>query len=147
MSVARTTRLYHKLQIAAHRVQKTTDQVVAEASGLTSAQSAVLSIVSTVPGISQRDLAGQLSLNESAVTAMVTRLIGDGLLAREKSPSDKRVWVLGLTQSGVEKLHQITAPFSQVNERMETALSDDEIRQLASLLVKLSDAFSKTDSH
>lgn len=141
MSVARRTRLYHKLQLAAHCVQKSADQSVKTASGLTTAQAAVLSIIATLPNVSQRDVARQLGLNESAVTAMVTRLIGDHLVSRERDTSDKRIWTLSLTSQGEERLAAVSAPFAELNEKMETTLSDQEIRMLAKLLQRLSDSF------
>ena len=141
MSIARRTRLYHKLQLAAHRVQKSGDLTVRAASGLTTAQASVLSIIATLPKASQKDVANQLGLNESAVTAMVSRLISDNLVSRERDTADKRSWLLSLTSHGEEKLSAVAAPFSDINGKMETCLSEQEVRTLAELLQRLSDSF------
>lgn len=141
MSSARKNRLYHKLQSAAHRVHKVADHEVKAASRLTSAQGSVLSIVGTMPGLSQRELSRQLGLNESAVTAMVSRMMRAGLLERARDESDKRAWTLHLTPSGEEAVSHIQAPFEEINSRIEAALSDTEIVQLSSLLRKLAKRF------
>lgn len=141
MSSARKTRLYHKLQTAAHLLQKAADAEVKSASGLTSSQAAIISIVASMPGLSQRALSSQLGLNESAITAMVTRMIKSGLLARVRDQSDKRAWKLKLTAEGREAAARIQAPFETINARIETGLSESEIVQLSSLLRKLAKRF------
>ncbi len=141
MTIARRTRLYHKLQLASHRVQKSADLTVREASGLTTAQAAVLSIIATIPNASQRDVAGQLGLNESAVTAMVVRLIRDGFVSRERDKADRRAWVLSLTPQGMERLDAVSTPFAEINHKLEGVLTEEEIRQLTGMLQRISDAF------
>ena len=66
---ASKSRLYHRLQLAAHRLQKSADRAVLAAAEITTAQAAVLMLVAGGAN-SQREVATQLGLNESAVTAM-----------------------------------------------------------------------------
>src|SRR5262245_60434204 len=81
-------RLYHRLQIAAHSIRKAADRTVLDAAGITVAQAAVLTIAASGPNVAQRDVAKALRLNESAVTAMVSRLLKLGLLERTLNESD-----------------------------------------------------------
>jgi DNA-binding MarR family transcriptional regulator len=122
---ARSSRFYHALQIAAHRLQKRADQALMEAAGISTAQSAVLVIVANSPGMRQNQVASSLGLNESAVTAMVTRLVKLGLLARARSAEDSRAWELSVTQAGETALKAIEAPFAEVNALIDGTLGED----------------------
>ena len=72
---ASKSRLYHRLQLAAHRLQKSADRAVLAAAEITTAQAAVLTLVAG-GAVSQREVATQLGLDESAVTAMARRCSG-----------------------------------------------------------------------
>lgn len=134
---ATSSRFYHALQIAAHRLQKQADQVVMQAAGISTAQSAVLAIVNGQPGLRQNQLASLLGLNESAVTAMVARLIKLNLLSRTRSDEDSRAWELRLTEDGKAALAAIEAPFGEINAMIDDALGK-EVDEIARRLGKLS---------
>ncbi|MEZ5946106.1 MAG: MarR family winged helix-turn-helix transcriptional regulator [Hyphomonas sp.] len=135
---ARSSRFYHALQIAAHRLQKRADQALMEAAGISTAQAAVLAIVSGAPGMRQNQVAALLGLNESAVTAMVTRLVKQGLLDRTRSEADSRAFELALTPDGEAALRATEAPFAEINARIDDTLGD-EVEALAKGLRALSD--------
>ena len=122
---ARSSRFYHALQIAAHRLQKRADQALMEAAGISTAQAAVLAIVSASPGMRQNQLAAALGLNESAVTAMVARLVKQGLLTRTRSEADPRAVELALAPAGETALRATEAPFAEVNALLDEALGGD----------------------
>ena len=138
---ASETRLYHRLQIAAHRAQKAADRALMEAAGVTTAQSAVLTVTSLSEPATQRHVAEQLGINESAMTAMVTRLLRMGLLDRSRDPDDVRAWRLVLTAEGRAALKRIKAAFKPINRTFEQTLSEPEITDLADRLTRLGDAF------
>ena len=138
---ARTLRLYHRLQRAAHDLKKTADRKVAEAADLTTAQAAVLAVGMDGEPATQKGVADALGLNESAVTAMVGRLLTAGYLVRTRSTADQRAWELRLSASGREVLTRIETPFAGVNRRIEEVLSAEEMQSLADCLDRLSDAF------
>ena len=56
---ASKSRLYHRLQLAAHRVQKSADRALLAAAEITTAQAAVLTLVAR-GAITQREVATQL---------------------------------------------------------------------------------------
>jgi DNA-binding MarR family transcriptional regulator len=136
-------RLYHRLQIAAHMIRKAADRAVLDTAGVTVAQAAVLTIAASGPNVTQRDVAGALRLNESAVTAMVSRLLKLGLLERTASKSDSRAWRLHLTDSGEAALQASRKSFASINACIESRLSEIEIEQLAALLDRIADAFEE----
>lgn len=122
---AHSSRFYHALQIAAHRLQKRADQALMEAAGISTAQSAVLVFVAGKPGMRQNQVAATLGLNESAVTAMVNRLKSLGLIERRRSLEDSRAWELEVTESGQAALKAIESPFAEINALIDTALGGE----------------------
>jgi DNA-binding MarR family transcriptional regulator len=58
--------------------------------GVTGPQRLVLRIVGRFPGLSAGDLAGIVQLHPSTITGILQRLVGRGLLVRERDPEDKR---------------------------------------------------------
>ena len=70
------TRLYSRLQIAAQLLRKVTDRQLVEVAGITAPQLGVLTRVSAARELNQTSLARDLRLNDSAITAMVKRLMG-----------------------------------------------------------------------
>ncbi len=138
---AQKTRLYHRLQVAAHRIQKAADRAVIAAAEVTTAQAAVLAVIARSEPTSQRLVANQLGLNESAVTAMCARLIEKGLLDRTPDPSDTRAWSLSLSAKGRAALKRLERPFRGINDTIEATLSEREILHLADYLTRLGQAF------
>lgn len=138
---AHRTRLYHRLQLAAHRVQKAADRAVMEAAGVTTAQAAVLTVTAAAEPVTQRVVADQLGLNESALTQMTARLMKLGLLARTRDKDDARAWLLSLTAEGRTALARIRAPFTRINTAMDKALGDEEAERLAEALTRIAKTF------
>lgn len=138
-------RLYHRLQLAAHRLHKTADRLLLEAADVTAAQAAVLAIAARNTSVTQRDVAELLGQNESAVTAMVARLVALGLLKRTRSASDGRAWLLSLSEQGRAARRKAQTAFASVNARIEANLSAAEIKRLAKYLDRLTEGFADPD--
>jgi DNA-binding MarR family transcriptional regulator len=141
MSAARL-RIYHRLQLAAHRMQKSADRALLGAAHVTTAQAAVLSIAAAAGATTQREVARQLGINESAVTAMVVRLLEMGLLERSRDRADARAWQLALSKAGRSALQRVEASFAHVNATIEAVLDAHELEQLAASLARIGDAFA-----
>ncbi len=138
-------RLYHRLQVTAHRLRKAADRLLVDDAGLTTAQAAVLAIAARDTPVTQRDVAERLSLNESAVTAMVSRLIALGLLRRTRSATDGRAWLLSLTEEGRAARRKARQSFASINARIEASLAAKEIERLADYLDRLSAGIGDSD--
>lgn len=138
---ARKLRLFHRLQLAAHRIQKSADREIANAIELTTSQAAVLSVLANGEGHTQRDVAKALGQNESAATAMVNRLLKMGYLSRKRNAEDARAWLLQLTAEGRTALKAAQLPFRKINRIIEKELSKEEVVHLVDYLERLYDAF------
>ena len=137
---ARQSRLFHSLQITAHKLHKHADREIAAQSDLTTAQAAVLSVLAQNDMANQRDIAVALGQNDSAITAMIARLVRSGYIEKLRHPEDRRAWCFRLTETGLAALEATKAPFAQVNALIDGALEPAEIAQLSDVLRRLSDA-------
>lgn len=130
-------RIYHLLQLAAHRMRIYADEQCVAAAGVTTAQAAALHVIAGEPGITQRGVALALKQRESAMTAMVRRLCEAGLLERQESESDSRAWALFLTDQGKAALADMRGPLDQINQRLGAAIGDSDARLFATILRSL----------
>jgi MarR family transcriptional regulator, organic hydroperoxide resistance regulator len=140
MSAAKS-HLFHRLQLAAHNLQKSADRALIASAGVSTAQAAVLSILATGRTVMQRDVAMQLGLNESGITAMVRRMVASGLIERVRDEDDVRAWQLRLSNKGRAALARSQEAFKDVNRTIEATLGPDEIGDLAEYLARLAVAF------
>lgn len=134
-------RVYHRLQLAAHRIRKSADRAVLTAAEITTAQSAVLIVVARGGAMTQREVAKQLGLNEFAVTAMAGRLLGMGLLERVRDDTDARAWQLRLSDDGRAALKRVEQPFRRINQTIELVLDPQEVARFADYLSRVAAAF------
>jgi DNA-binding MarR family transcriptional regulator len=77
--------------------------------GLSSAQLFVLSELGKTPAISLGDLAERTHTDQSSVSTVVTRLVGAGLVQRERAGEDARRLELSLTRAGRAALQKAPA--------------------------------------
>ncbi len=142
---AHEERLYFLLQVAAHRLKTEADNVLMDVAGLTTAQVAVLNLIASPTQVRQRDLARRLKQNESAITAMITRLTKADLVARRRSDTDARTWLLELTDNGKKTLKRAEKPFRDINARLDEALGTKATADMAKHLAAITEEFSKGD--
>ena len=138
---AHRTRLYHRLQAAARVAQRAADQELLASAGVTTAQAAVLAVVSTAGRATQRDVARSLGVNESAVTQLVSRLLKLGLISRRRSGTDARTWALALTDRGRSAVTRLTDAFAVVNAALDEAVPATEIDDLVGNLQRIAGRF------
>lgn len=141
---AKRLRLYHRLQLAAHRAQRAADAAVMDAGGITTAQAAVLAVIQRSAPISQRAVAGQLGLSEAAVATMTTRLLRLGMLKRSADPADARAWRLELSAAGQQALERIEPAFRRINLALEIALGS-KLEAFATALDGIAKTFTEPE--
>jgi DNA-binding MarR family transcriptional regulator len=90
----------------------------AESGGLTQRQYAVLCAVAADEGLSQTGLVLATGIDRSTLADMVARLIGKGLLARERSTADARANTVRLTDLGREALAAATPRVEAADRRL-----------------------------
>jgi DNA-binding MarR family transcriptional regulator len=108
-----------------------------EALGFTPAQAGILRIIATTPGLSQQELAAKLGMYASRLVSLIDDLERRGLLERQPSDSDRRLYALHLTKSGEEQFSVIGAVAREHGRYLLDALSDEERLTLMALLERL----------
>lgn len=120
-------RLYHLLQLAAHRLRTHADREGMLAGGVTAAQAGALFVIAAQPGITQRGVARALGQQESALTAMVARLAQAGFIDAGVDPSDRRARTLTLTARGQAALDAMRAALDRLNARLDAAVGQSDL--------------------
>ncbi|MFT4799012.1 MAG: DNA-binding MarR family transcriptional regulator [Candidatus Azotimanducaceae bacterium] len=135
--------LYWRVQLAAHHMQKYADRELASAARISTAQVGVLTVIANSNEINQKGVATALGLNESAVTAMVKRLVALKYVDCRKNKADGRVKTLSLTPLGEDVQRHTKLPFKKINKVIESTLAADEIEILADCLERLRQSFEE----
>lgn len=130
-------RLFFLLQRAAHQLRTSADRRCLEAAGITTAQLGALFAVHDQPGITQQRLAHTLGLGESAVTALVTRLIKADLVSKKAHPNEYRAVVLELSEAGEDALRAARPEINRFNAEVRALLGDEGFERTAVALHEL----------
>jgi DNA-binding MarR family transcriptional regulator len=94
------------------------------------------------------DLAAAEGISQPAMTALVARLVEQGLVARGSDPDDGRVVVLTLTDAGASVLARRRAERTARLRGPLAGLPDDDVRRIADALpalTRLADALRRPD--
>lgn len=84
----------------------------------TQRQFAVLAAVAGNEGLTQTDLVRATGIDRSTLAELVARMIGKGLLARERSAADARANTVRLTEVGRSALAQAAPKVAEADERI-----------------------------
>jgi len=90
--------------------------------------------------LAMRELARELGVGESATTAVVDRLVRQGLVTRHDDPSDRRVVRLALSSPGESFVTKLHDAMCRSTSSMLAVLSDDQLSQLVVLMEALEPA-------
>lgn len=134
---AKDERFFFLVQTAAHRLKTVADAALLETGGLTTAQTAVMAIICGEGPVSQREIADRLKQRESAVGAMAERLLKAGYIARTRSATDKRAWMLKATPAGRRAFASLGEAFTRVNAALDEAFPGKDMARAAKGLRRL----------
>lgn len=107
---------------------------------VTPVQFALLFATSREPGLDQRTLAGKIGFDTSTIGAVIDRLEARELIQRNASPTDKRVRLLTLTDTGHALLDQVMPAMLRAQERMLAPLPKAERPLFMSMMKTVVDA-------
>ena len=101
---------------------------------------AVLAIVDGLGEVRLSDLAAEMMLDLSTVSRQVRRLEDAGLLERSVDPDDRRVSVVRPTASGRDAANRLNHAWQEAFGEALDDWPESELRELATLLGRLSEA-------
>lgn len=124
-------RIYFLLQRVAHQLKAEADFSLRAACGLTTAQTAALTVIARIGPTNQQQVARALAQRESAITTMALRLLDAGYISREPSRTDARAWELDVTDAGRTVLDRTAAAFGPVNAMLDECFTPKQLETLA----------------
>lgn len=128
--------------IALRRILRATElyaRDLAHAAGLTPAQLRVLQIVAERGGATSKALATQMGVSQATVTALIDKLVAQGLVERIPSELDRRQVDIAVTAEGHKRLQVAPDALQQRYVRAFGKLAPWEQAQLLSSLERVAD--------
>jgi MarR family transcriptional regulator, organic hydroperoxide resistance regulator len=123
------------LQAESRRIAK--DQCARH--GITATQLNALKLMQKVGDLSLSELSRRMSATNSSITGIVDRMVAAGLVAREQSATDRRVWKIRLTPEGRALARKIDVAPWEILQTALVALPPAELEQLIKTLSKVVD--------
>ena len=90
-------------------------------------------------GLKQSDLVARTGLTKQAVQQFVDSLVDEGILERERDPSDARARIVRLTEAGRSAMRDADAVKNSVEREFAHHYSDEEFAQLRRLLKRIAE--------
>jgi len=122
-----------RISVLARNLRNYFDRRVA-ALGVTRSQWAMIAVVSTNPGATQRMIADALEMSEASAGRLVDRLCNEGLLTRRSREDDRRAKAIYLSEAAEPLLDKLTIVAKDSEERMFKGFSREELDTLKALL-------------
>jgi DNA-binding MarR family transcriptional regulator len=107
--------------------------------GITPGLFGMLQVIAANPGLAQSRLAETMGVDRSTIVTVVHALEARGLVERRAAPDDRRSHALHVTAKGRSALERMEERVLRHEARVARALSPEERRTLARLLVRLYD--------
>lgn len=108
-----------------------------EALALQPSDVGILRLIAAEPGLSQQALADRLNVAPSRVVVLIDGLEKKGLVARERSTRDRRIYELQITGDGRAVMGRMSEVGAAHEADMAKALTGEERETLAILLNKV----------
>jgi DNA-binding MarR family transcriptional regulator len=110
---------------------------------LSASQATALLFLNERDGSTLRDLADALSADLATASALVDRLMSQGLIVRETDPADRRRARLLLSEAATELLAPLAEATRETNAMLVNALGQKRSAELAAVLTELIDAVAE----
>ncbi len=114
---------------------------VVKKSGLSPAQMHAIEIVGHHQKLRMKELAEKMGITTGTLTVMVDRLEKNGLVARQPHPTDRRSYVIVLTDLGSDHFKEHHKMHYHLTEEITSSFNDTEIDNLKNYLERLAQQF------
>lgn len=125
------------LVLAAKKHRTAVARVLAASAGLHVGQDLLLRELATADGMSQRELADRLGVEQATVGVALRRLEAGGFVTRRSAAEDGRVRLVFLTPTGRDALPHIDRAWREAESVLSEPLSPRELGALRELLDKV----------
>ena len=131
-----------RLGVLARLLRNNFDREVASL-GVTRSQWAMIAVVATHPGATQRVIAEKLEMSEASAGRLVDRLCADGLLERREREDDRRARAVYLTEKANPLLESLAKIADRNEDRMFRGFSAADLELLQALLDRIYENVSR----
>ncbi len=131
-----------RVLVAAKAVRRAFEEGLAEL-GLNMSEGGALGILSVHGSLTQTELASRLHIGRASSGFVVDGLERRALIERRADPTDRRVWRIELTESGVEFAKRFELRHAEVRAALRRDITTPERRELRRLLDILADNASR----
>lgn len=80
------------------------------------------------------EVAGRMIQVAPAITRVVDQLVGRGLIEKQQSSKDRRVFLVGLTSAGTRLLKKLDAPIQTLHQSLLGHVSNSDLKTLNKIL-------------
>jgi DNA-binding MarR family transcriptional regulator len=102
--------------------------------GVSPTQLNVIMLLDQIEALTCSELGRRLATQNSTVTGIVDRMVDAGLVKREQSQEDRRIWHIRLTERGSQIARQVDVAPWAILRRAINAMEPSEQKQLFKLL-------------
>ena len=117
------------------------EHCVVKGKGLTLPQMHTLEILGVNGPLRMKELAGKMGVTTGTLTVLVDRLESKTLVRRIPNESDRRSYLVELTEKGQEHFLEHDKLHAQLTAEITSTLTDEEAAALSDGLAKLNNAF------
>ncbi len=115
--------------------------------GIGSGQHPYLMTLYRRDGINQDELSRLVGLDKATTTRAVRKLVEGGYVLREQDPSDRRSYLIHLTDKGLDIKPIVKGTLQDLVSKLSQGLSDNEVETLHGLLLKVAKNSSRITGH
>ena len=94
-------------------------------------------------GLTMGELSRWLMVSKGNVTGIAERLSEDGFIVREPTPTDRRSFVVTLTEKGRKAYKEMELEYEQLLEKLFDDLSPDDSDMFTGMLAKIKESIEE----
>lgn len=121
--------LYFNTNVLARKVDKLWAQAYGEL-GLAPAHAYLLRLLLEKPGLVQRDIAQELSLEKSTITRFIDKMVEEDYLYRTISKGSLREQAVYPTEKAIALKDKLNETGNQLYKKMQQLLNEDELKSM-----------------
>lgn len=128
-------RLLFLMSRAQHAVSEyTKKKFIEEKISISPAQMGILFLLQKGNLRPMSELGKLLEIDNSTITGLVDRLEKSGFVERSADPTDRRKWLISITETGDGEINQAKIIVKEVNRKVQEGFSEDEINSFRKVL-------------
>lgn len=131
----------HVLMISASSAHRKRARQKFQELNLSDGQPKVLSILLSMEGCLQKDLAEACHVEPATMTSLLRKMISDGLIRKEQSyvSGGKRAYNIYFTEKGLELAHKVNSITAEIEEVAFDGFTPDERNTFLELFSRIND--------